>query len=263
MPARGRVAATQPAPEQRPCALSANVALTTDYIFRGISQTSEGPAIQGGFDATCGLFYAGVWASSLDWGPAFRGPDGDPVTWASMELDSYGGIRGKWGRFSYDLGVIYYAYPNSTRNFFGDPDFDRFRNDYFELKAGAGADLWKDATLGVTFYYSPDYQLETGDVWTIEGGFTQAFQAYWGVTPTVSALIGYQNGNDGAYARRYAGGSSDYFYWNAGVTLGFLEKWSVDLRYWDTTIGENHDAFCGGAYFQCDERFVATLKFTY
>ena len=32
------------------------------------SQTAEGAAVQGGFDATCGLFYAGVWASNLDWG---------------------------------------------------------------------------------------------------------------------------------------------------------------------------------------------------
>ena len=38
-----------PEPEARRCALSANVALTTDYVFRGFSQTDEGPAIQGGF----------------------------------------------------------------------------------------------------------------------------------------------------------------------------------------------------------------------
>src|SRR4030081_238210 len=47
-----------PKPEER-CKHSANVALTTNYIFRGISQTKEGPAIQGGYDLTCGIFYAG------------------------------------------------------------------------------------------------------------------------------------------------------------------------------------------------------------
>ena len=56
-----------PKPEER-CKHSANVALTTEYVFRGISQTKEGPAIQGGYDLTCGIFYAGVWASNLDWG---------------------------------------------------------------------------------------------------------------------------------------------------------------------------------------------------
>ena len=56
-----------PKPEER-CKHSANVALTTEYVFRGFSQTAEGPAIQGGYDLTCGIFYAGVWASNLDWG---------------------------------------------------------------------------------------------------------------------------------------------------------------------------------------------------
>ena len=51
---RGKAKAKEPPPEQERCKLSANAALTTDYVFRGISQTSEGPAIQGGFDATCG-----------------------------------------------------------------------------------------------------------------------------------------------------------------------------------------------------------------
>jgi uncharacterized protein (TIGR02001 family) len=265
MPSRGRVKTAEPAPAPRRCTLSANVGITTDYVFRGISQTSEGPAIQGGFDATCGMFYAGVWASSLDWGPAFRpGPD-DIVTWASMELDVFAGLKGKLGKLSWDLGVIWYTYPNSTRNFLLGTDgfFDRFDNDFVELKAGVSADIWKGGTLGVTFFYSPEYQYETGDVWTVEGGFAQALPAWWGFTPTLSALIGYQRGNDGAYALRYAGGDDEYVYWNAGVAFGFLEKWSVDLRYWDTNIGAQHDTFCGGNYFQCDERFVATLKFTY
>jgi uncharacterized protein (TIGR02001 family) len=257
------VATAEPAPAPRRCTFSANVALASEYVFRGFSQTSEGLAIQGGFDATCGAFYAGVWASNLDWGPAFRpGPD-DFVTWASIELDSYAGFKGKLGRLSWDLGVIYYAYPNSTRNTFFTSDFtfDRARNDYVELKIGVGTDLWKDATLGVTAFYSPDYQYQTGDVWTVETGFVQAFSAYWGITPTFSALFGYQTGNDGAYAARITGGEDEYTYWNAGVALGFLEKWSLDLRYWDTDLGGN--GFCSGAYFQCDERFVATLKFTY
>ena len=263
MPSRAKVKTVEKAPEQRRCTLSANAALASEYVFRGFSQTSEGLAIQGGFDVTCGSFYIGVWASSLDWGPAFRpGPD-DFVTWASIELDSYAGFKGKLGRISWDLGVIYYAYPNSVRNAFlvSALEFERFRNDFVELKAGASAELWKDGTLGVTAFYSPDYQYQTGDVWTIETGFAQAFQAYWGITPTISALIGYQTGNDGAYAARIAGGDDDYTYWNAGVALGFLEKWSLDLRYWDTDLGSN--GFCSGPYFQCGERFVATLKFTY
>jgi uncharacterized protein (TIGR02001 family) len=255
MPPRGRVKTVEPAPEPRRCTLSANVALTSDYIFRGFSQTGEGPALQGGFDATCGMFYVGVFASSLDWGVIERpGPDD---AWAYLELDPYAGIKGRLGRFSWDLGVIYYGYPESSRN-----PFDlRFRNEFLEIKAGLGGDVWKNGTLGVTVFYSPDYQYETGNVWTVEVGFAQAFAAYWGFTPTISALFGYQLGNDDDYRiRGIAFGDDSYTYWNAGLTLGFLEKWSLDLRYWDTDL---NGGFCSGPYFQCDERFVATLKFTY
>jgi len=257
MPKRGAVKKTETTPEPRACTLSANVALATEYIFRGFSQTAEGPAIQGGFDATCGRFYAGVWASSLDWGVVER--RGVDDTWAYMELDVYAGFKGKHGHVAWDVGVIYYAYPNSTRNDFGTFD-ERFRNEYVEVKAGLSGEVWKDGTLGVTVFFSPDYQYETGDVWTLEVGFAQALPKHWGLMPTLSALVGQQWGNDGAYAARVAGGEDSYTYWNAGVTLGFLEKWSIDLRYWDTSLDRD---FCSGPTFQCDERFVATLKFTY
>jgi uncharacterized protein (TIGR02001 family) len=257
VPRRGGVKTPEPAPAQRLCALSANVALTSDYIFRGFSQTAEGPAIQGGLDLTCGRFYFGVFASSLDWGVVER--HGLDDTWAYLELDPYAGIKGKHGHIAWDVGVIYYGYPNSARNHFGTFD-GRFRNEYLEIKAGLSGEVWKDGTLGATLFYSPDYQYETGDVWTLEVGFAQAFHKVWWFTPTFSALVGQQWGNDGAYAERIAGGDDGYTYWNAGIALGFHEKWSIDLRYWDTSLDGD---FCSGPTFQCDERFVATLKFTY
>jgi uncharacterized protein (TIGR02001 family) len=261
MPKGGRVKKAETTPAQPLCTLSANVALTTDYIFRGFSQTAEGPAIQGGFDATCGLLYFGVFASSLDWGVVER--PGADATWAYLELDPYAGIKGKHGQIAWDIGVIYYGYPNSARNNFGIFD-ERFRNEYLEIKAGLSGEVWKDGTLGVTAFYSPNYQYETGSVWTLEVGFAQVLPQvlpkHWGLTPTLSALVGQQLGNDGPYAARVAGGDDSYTYWNAGVALGFLEKWSIDLRYWDTSLDRD---FCSGPTFQCDERFVATLKFTY
>ena len=110
-----------PKPEER-CKHSANVALTTDYVFRGFSQTAEGPAVQGGYDLTCGIFYAGVWASSLDWGDAgdvLRWPIMRPLTPtsrydASIEMDWYLGIKPVTGRITWDLGVIYYSYPERS-----------------------------------------------------------------------------------------------------------------------------------------------------
>src|SRR5262245_47643526 len=70
--------------------LSANIALTSDYIFRGISQTSANPAVQGGFDATWGIFWAGIWASNVDFGGSGVGPFGHDI--ANLEIDYYAGI---------------------------------------------------------------------------------------------------------------------------------------------------------------------------
>jgi uncharacterized protein (TIGR02001 family) len=246
-------------PEPRRCTLSANVALTTDYVFRGVSQTSEGAAIQGGFDATCGMFYAGVWASSLDWGTGVNGA-GDTVNLANIELDSYAGVKFTTGKVAWDLGVIYYAYPNGA----GIGTAPGQDYNYVELKVGASGEIWKGGTLGGTVFYSPDYQYETGAVWTFEGSFLQTLPTIMGrITPTFSALYGYQVATDDKvnYALRVTGDDKNYSYWNAGVTFALDKNWSVDVRYWDTNIS---NTVCGAdRVFACDERVVGTLKFTY
>jgi uncharacterized protein (TIGR02001 family) len=244
---RSRAAAPKAA-EPR-CKLSANVALTTEYVFRGFSQTAENPAIQGGFDATCGIFYAGLWASNLDWGGDLLGND-----IANIEIDYYLGIKPVTGKITWDLGIIYYSYPGSADLFVGRD------NNYLELKVGGSAEIWKDGTFGVTVFYSPEYQYETNGVWTIETSFAQVLPKIGIFTPTFSALLGYQSG-DSTYQAIFLGGLEDkYLYWNAGVTFGFADKWSLDFRYWDTDLPS---ALCKNQTFQCDERFVGTLKFTY
>jgi uncharacterized protein (TIGR02001 family) len=234
--------------EPRRCTLGANAALTSDYVFRGMSQSKEGPAVQGGFDATCGMFYAGVWGSSIDFDVG-----------SSLELDLYAGIKGTVGRFAYDLGIIYYAYPNQLS---GLRDVD-----YFEFKAGASTEVWKGGTLGGTVFFSPDYTGETGNVWTLEGSFAQVLPTIFGrVTPTFSALLGYQVSTDDklAYKSLVTQDDSKYLYWNAGVTFGLDKNWSLDVRYWDTNINSPNASGCNKVdTLSCDERIVGTLKFTY
>jgi uncharacterized protein (TIGR02001 family) len=208
--------------EPRRCTFSANAALTSDYVFRGYSQSAEGAAVQGGFDATCGMFYAGVWASSLNFGDwdhgsfDFKGFAYD----ASMELDVYAGIKGTYGKVAWDLGVIYYAYPNAFN-----PGLDL---PYFELKAAVSTEVWKGGTIGANVFYSPDYQLESGSTWTFEGTFSQALPTIFGrITPTFSALYGYQvNEGTASYKASFGGNDDHYSYWNAGVTFGLDKKFS-------------------------------------
>ena len=76
-------------------------------------------------------------------------------------------IKPVTGKITWDLGVIYYSYPNGSRfgvNALGVTDKRNY--DYFELKVGASGDIWKDGTVGVTVFYSPDYQYQAGNVWT-------------------------------------------------------------------------------------------------
>jgi uncharacterized protein (TIGR02001 family) len=104
------VAMADAAPAPTP-AVTANVALVTNYLYRGISQTGAKPAIQGGFDyAHASGFYAGVWGSSISWltdSPAVTG-----ATSAQLELDTYFGFKNSFATdFSYDVGFLRYNYP--------------------------------------------------------------------------------------------------------------------------------------------------------
>ena len=140
-----------------------------------------------------------------------------------------------------------------------------------ELKVGASAEIWKDGTLGVTVFWSPEYQLESGSTWTVEAGFTQVFPKFKAMhrewTPSFSALawLAEPTRATTATGSPTATATTSYLYWNVGLTFGFLEKWSIDFRYWDTNLSSNSggSAFCKGQVFQCDERFVGTLKFTF
>jgi len=91
---------------------SASVALGTDYVWRGYSQTDEDAAISGSFDYghSSGL-YAGVWASNVD----FSGAD--------LEIDVYAGFASEIGDtgIGYDVGILRYIYPDTN-----DLDWDEY-----------------------------------------------------------------------------------------------------------------------------------------
>ncbi|MDZ7594698.1 MAG: TorF family putative porin [Thiobacillus sp.] len=86
---------------------SGNITLTSDYLFRGVSQTTNKPAIQGGFDyAHASGFYVGTWASNVDWVTTKDN--------TSMEIDLYAGYAGSLpAGFGYDVGAITYYYPGN------------------------------------------------------------------------------------------------------------------------------------------------------
>ena len=107
-----------------------NLDVTSDYVFRGFSQTNAKPAVQGGIDYAKGMFYAGTWASSVDFANGY-------------ELDLYAGVKPVVGKTSFDFGVITYQY--------GETGFNAT-----EAKAAVSHPLYK-GTIGAAFYDNLDY----------------------------------------------------------------------------------------------------------
>lgn len=89
---------------------SANIGATSNYVWRGVTQTDDQAAVQGGLDYEheSGL-YVGTWVSNVDFG------DGGETEW-----DIYAGYANEFEGFSYDLGYIQYYYPNTSDTDFGE-----------------------------------------------------------------------------------------------------------------------------------------------
>ncbi len=211
-------------------ALSGVAAFTTDYMFRSISNTNQNPAVQPEFDLTYGIFFAGIWGSNTAFGEG-------------IEIDYYAGISPKvWG-IDWTISANYYSYP-------GDSDIG-----YFELKTGA-AKTFGNLTLSIGNWWSPDNFGLGVQSDAIEGGASYAFSGkLWNFfTPSISGVLGYQSYEDIV---------PDYTYWNAGLTLGFLEHWSADIRYYDTNYSQADCLFQSGGAHNCDARAVGTIKATF
>ena len=183
-----------------PFEVSANVAWTTDYRWRGVSFSDGDFAVQGGFDAAHSSgFYAGVWASSIEEYGATQGvllvevldENGGPGTdalptflsGAETELDVYGGFAGEAGALGYDVGVIWYTYPGSSV----DTDYAEV---YGSLSAGAGPGA---LTGGVGYIWDQDNTFG-GDNIYVFGDYSANLG---GTGLTLDAHLGY---TDGAFA---------------------------------------------------------------
>lgn len=177
---------------------SGNVALTSNYVWRGQTQSDGEFAVQGGFDYIAPLFYAGTWASSVD----------DFGIGASTELDLYAGFTPTLGPVTLDIGTIMYFYPNANTD-----------SDFIELKVGAGFNPIEPLALKVSAYASNDYLATGGD-----SLFLEATAAYT-ISDAFSISGGYGNFDQDTLG--------NYDTWNIGGTFTF-HGFGFDLRYHDT-----------------------------
>jgi uncharacterized protein (TIGR02001 family) len=190
--APGIAAAADPSP------LTGNMALVSDYRFRGISQTFKLPAIQGGIDyAHQSGVYLGNWNSSVS-GLSFTDT-------AGIEMDFYGGWKKSFGDFGLDIGAIYYYYPGSDASFLvnnGVAGDGKVNNK--EIYIGGS---WK--FLSLKYFHSIDDYFSMPDSKGssyVDLGFTYDLGSGWGVNAHYG-MLKFKNVTDG-----------DYSDWKLGVT---------------------------------------------
>jgi len=128
--------------------LSANVAATNNYLWRGLEQTGGDAAISGGIDyAIDSGFYTGTWVSNA---------------WGGAEVDLYGGFAADIDdSMSYDVGFIYFAYPDAD-----DADFSEVYGSFTFTGLTVGVAVLTSAEgydAGDSIYVNADYAVTLGN----------------------------------------------------------------------------------------------------
>ena len=176
-----------------------NTAATSDYVFRGVSQMQEDPAISAGVDIG-DAFYAGAWVSTVDFGDD-----------TEAEVDLYVGVRRGMGGWALDVAAVGYFYVEQP----GAADYD-----FVELKIAASRAVGP-ATVGFAAYWSPDFFGATED----EATYLEVNTAF---IPTDRWTV------SGAAGRQMVSSALDYTTWNLGVAYQLTHHLTLDLRYHDT-----------------------------
>ncbi|MBL0710766.1 MAG: hypothetical protein JJV99_07120, partial [Colwellia sp.] len=149
--------------------LSANAAATSNYLWRGVEQSGGDAAVSGGIDyADDSGFYVGTWASSLG-GESYELVDDELVGGHSYELDLYAGFGGDISdSISYDVGFIYYAYPDADDSDFSEVycsvSFDALTVGVAVLTSSDAKNSdGSDIDAGDSIYANADYAFDLGN----------------------------------------------------------------------------------------------------
>lgn len=255
----------------KPVTISGSVAIVSDYRLRGISQSDEAPAIQGGITASheSGV-YAGVWMSSLaGWG-TFAG--------CNCELDLVAGYKADLGGAAIDLGVTTYLYPAGLPK-------TTFFEPFIKVSGTAGP-----ASLLLGIAYAP--KQEALGRWSNDAANAQAVAEglanydhpgakddnlyIWGDVAagipnspvTVKAHLGYSDGNPGLGPNGTSvAPTGKYVDWLLGVDIALPETpLTIGLAYVDTNISDREAAYLQPNFSNtrngdsiADGRFVLSL----
>ena len=191
--------------------ISSTITATSDYDFRGLTQTDEDPALQASIDWTDDSgWYVGAWASNVD----FPGYDG------SLEVDLYTGFSGGDEEgLGWDVGLVYYTYPDSD----GSATEGESAN-YPEIFGGLSYGMFSGK-----LWYSNDFVGTDESAFYLQGDASIPLPKNF----SIELHAGYSDG-DGVEAGY---GVSNYFDYSVGVGYT-LDKFDLSLKYVDTDIDD-------------------------
>lgn len=242
--------------------------VTSNYLFRGISQSNNGPS--GNVNAELRYTISDMWqlylgsaASSIKLTNQASSP--------GVEIDAIGGVRATIGNVTVDVGGIYYIYPyniNETGNIYNGGKFWISNPSWYEGYAKASYNVTDAFTLGANVFVTPSY-LDFGSNGTYVSG-------------TAKYTIG-DFALSGEFGRQYLGKTDvahtpslpvngrnlpDYNYWNAGLSYAYKFA-TLDLRYHSTDMSKAECAAITGSTINattasskyCGTAVVGTLSF--
>ena len=199
--------------------VTGEITVVSDYLFRGVTQTNEKPALQGGltWEHESG-FYVGTWGSSISWRS-----DSDPDISSQVELDVFLGYAGEFGDsgVGYDVGANYYWYPGDYPAGFNDVDT-------LELYVGLS---WN--VLGAKYSYATTDLFGNPDS---DGSTALDLDAGWEFDGGWSVGAG--------YSRQWVsghGGELDYDYWRVSAGKRFENGFGIGVEWHDTDISGADD----------------------
>ncbi|WP_066772587.1 TorF family putative porin [Croceicoccus mobilis] len=217
--------------------VSANVAMVTDYRFRGVSYSGGDFAIQGGVDiGHSSGFYIGTWASSLE--PTSTG-------YGNTEVDLYGGYSGAISdTLSFDVGLLYYLYPSAS----GDTDYFE---PYASLTAAVGP---AEVTAGVAYAWEQDSTLNQDNLYLYaDVGF--------GIPNTPVSVSGHLGYTDGVWSPETYSifGTNDQtaFDWSIGASMAVMGPLEVGVSYVGVEAPSNENIAFGPVM---NDTVIATLS---
>ena len=211
-------AAPAAAPTPTPAiSVSGNVAIVSQYRFRGVSQSDGDMAIQGGLTVSHQSgFYLSTWASNLAGFGTYGG--------ANMELDLIGGYKHSFGKATIDGGLLWYVYPGTSGHNYAEP--------YLNVSGAVGP-----IALKAGGNYAPK-QREIGDHDSLYV-YGEANAAIPHTPVTLKSHLGYTTGR-GAFP---AGPTGHYLDWQLGADVTY-KMLTLNVSYVDTDIGNRAaDAF--------------------